>query len=116
MTEAPIIVIPARLKATRLPDKPLADIHGQPMIVRVWRRAMEAGIGPVLVAAAEPEICWAVEMAGGKAVLTDPDLPSGSDRVHAALEEADPGKKHTIILNLQGDLPAIDPKVIAACL
>jgi 3-deoxy-manno-octulosonate cytidylyltransferase (CMP-KDO synthetase) len=116
MTEAPIIVIPARLKATRLPDKPLADIHGQPMIVHVWRRAMEAGIGPVLVAAAEPEICWAVEMAGGKAVLTDPDLPSGSDRVHAALEEADPGKKHTIILNLQGDLPAIDPKVIAACL
>jgi 3-deoxy-manno-octulosonate cytidylyltransferase (CMP-KDO synthetase) len=116
MPHSPIIVIPARLKATRLPDKPLADIHGMPMIVHVWKRAMEAAIGPVLVAAAEPEICWAVEKAGGRAVLTDPGLPSGSDRVFAALEEADPGSHHDIVINLQGDLPAIDPQVIAACL
>ncbi|TAN53550.1 MAG: 3-deoxy-manno-octulosonate cytidylyltransferase [Rhodospirillales bacterium] len=112
----PIIVIPARLKATRLPNKPLADIHGLPMIVHVWKRAMEAGIGPVVVAAAEPEIAEAVTGAGGWAVLTDPDLPSGSDRVWAALNAIDPQGGHDVVVNLQGDLPAIDPKVIAASL
>jgi 3-deoxy-manno-octulosonate cytidylyltransferase (CMP-KDO synthetase) len=112
----PIVVIPARLKATRLPNKPLADIHGLPMIVHVWKRAMEAGIGPVVVAAAEAEIADAVTRAGGNAVLTDPDLPSGSDRVWAALNAVDPQGTHDIVVNLQGDLPAIDPKVIAAVL
>ncbi|MCC7168324.1 MAG: 3-deoxy-manno-octulosonate cytidylyltransferase [Rhodospirillales bacterium] len=112
----PIILIPARLKATRLPDKPLADIHGVPMIVHVWRRAMEAKAGPVAVAAAEPEIAWAVEQAGGKAVLTDPDLPSGSDRVAAALEELDPHGLYDVVVNLQGDLPTLDPAMVKACL
>jgi 3-deoxy-manno-octulosonate cytidylyltransferase (CMP-KDO synthetase) len=112
----PIILIPARLKATRLPNKPLADIHGLPMIVHVWKRAMEAGIGPVVVAAAEPQIADAVTKAGGQAVLTDPDLPSGSDRVWAALNIVDPKGRHNVVVNLQGDLPAIDPQVIAAVL
>lgn len=108
----PIVLIPSRLRSTRLPDKPLADIHGAPMIVHVWRRAMEAGIGPVFVAAAEPEIVAAVEAAGGKAVLTDPDLPSGSDRIHQALGRIDPDGVHDVIVNVQGDLPTIDPALI----
>ncbi len=108
----PIIVIPARMASTRLPGKPLADIGGNPMIVQVMRRAEESGIGRVLVAAAEEEIVAAVVDAGGEAVLTDPDLPSGSDRIHAALAMADPDRRHDIVVNLQGDLPAIDPAVI----
>ncbi len=112
----PLVVIPARLASTRLPDKPLADIHGQPMIVRVWRRAKEADIGPVLVAAAEAAIVDAVRAAGGVAVLTDPDHPSGSDRVHEAAMRHDPDGRHDAVVNLQGDLPAIDPKAIRAAL
>ncbi len=112
----PIVLIPARLASTRLPNKPLADIHGVPMIVRVWRQAMAAGIGPVAVAAAEPEIVQAVEAAGGRAVLTDPALPSGSDRVFAALKMLDPEGRHDAVINLQGDLPAIDPQAIRAAL
>ncbi|MFN7264604.1 MAG: cytidylyltransferase domain-containing protein, partial [Phenylobacterium sp.] len=81
----PILLIPARMGATRLPGKPLADIGGLPMIVRVLRQAEAAGIGPVAVAAGDAEIVQAVEAAGGRAVLTDPDLPSGSDRILAAL-------------------------------
>ena len=108
----PIVVIPARLASTRLPDKPLAEIAGVPMIVRVWRQAVLAGVGPVLVAAAEAAIAEAVERAGGRAVLTDPDLPSGSDRVHAALAIADPERRHDAVVNLQGDLPALDPDAV----
>jgi len=110
----PIVIIPARMASTRLPGKPLATIAGVPMIVCVWRQAVAAGIGPVVVAAAEPEIVAAVEAAGGKAVLTDPDLPSGSDRVFAALNAVDPGGKHDVVVNLQGDLPALDPAQIRA--
>ena len=110
----PIVIIPARMASTRLPGKPLAPIGGVPMIVCVWRRAVAAGVGPVVVAAAEPEIVAAVEAAGGKAVLTDPDLPSGSDRVFAALNAVDPAGKHDVIVNLQGDLPALDPAQIRA--
>ena len=109
---SPIILIPARMKSVRLPGKPLADIGGQPMIVQVWRRAMEAGLGPVCVAAAEPEIAEAVTKAGGNAVLTDPDHPSGSDRIFEALHKIDPGARHDAIVNLQGDLPTIDPAII----
>ena len=109
---SPIILIPARMKSTRLPGKPLADIAGQPMIVQVWRRAMEAELGPVCVAAAEPEIAEAVRRAGGRAVLTDPDHPSGSDRIFEALRKVDPDGLHDAIVNLQGDLPTIDPAVI----
>jgi 3-deoxy-manno-octulosonate cytidylyltransferase (CMP-KDO synthetase) len=108
----PIILIPARMASTRLPGKPLADIHGVPMIVRVWERAMGARLGPVIVAAAEPEIIEVVEKAGGRAVKTDPDLPSGSDRIFAALKAVDPERRHDVVINLQGDLPALDPAYI----
>ena len=107
--DRPLIVIPARMASTRLPGKPLADIGGEPMIVHVWRRAVEAGIGPVLVACAEAEIVAAVEAVGGDAVLTDPDHASGSDRVFEAVEIFDPDGAYDAVVNLQGDLPTIDP-------
>jgi 3-deoxy-manno-octulosonate cytidylyltransferase (CMP-KDO synthetase) len=113
---SPVVVIPARLGSTRLPDKPLADILGKPMIVQVWRRAVEAEVGPVLVAAAEEPIAEAVEKAGGTAVLTDPALPSGSDRIHQALARFDPDKTHDAVINIQGDLPTIEPAPIRAAL
>lgn len=106
-----IVVIPARLAATRFPNKPLADIHGSPMIVHVWRRAIESGIGPVVVACGDRAIADAIDAVGGRAVMTDPDLPSGSDRVHAALAMADPLNRHDIVVNLQGDLPLMDPSL-----
>jgi 3-deoxy-manno-octulosonate cytidylyltransferase (CMP-KDO synthetase) len=108
----PVLLIPARMASTRLPNKPLADIGGVPMIVRVWARAVAAGLGPVVVAAGEPEIVAAVQKAGGQAVLTDPGLPSGSDRIWAALLSADPKARHDVVINLQGDLPALDPDQI----
>lgn len=110
----PIVMIPARMAATRLPDKPMADIHGVPMIVHVWRRAIEAQCGPVIVAAGEPAIAEAIERAGGRAILTAPHHPSGTDRIFEALGKADPGGKHDIVVNLQGDLPTIDPAYIRA--
>jgi len=100
------------MASTRLPGKPLAEIAGEPMIVKVWRQAMRASLGPVLIAAAEPEIAQAVERAGGRAVLTDPKLASGSDRVHAALETADPDSLFDAVVNLQGDLPEVDPQAL----
>lgn len=109
-----LIVIPARMAATRLPGKPLADIHGAPMIVHVWRRAMEADAGRVVVAAAEPEIAEAVRAEGGEAVLTDPALASGTDRVWAAACLADPDGVCGTVVNLQGDQPAIRPDVLRA--
>jgi 3-deoxy-manno-octulosonate cytidylyltransferase (CMP-KDO synthetase) len=112
----PIIIIPARLAASRLPGKPLADIGGKPMIVHVWERAMAAAIGPVAVAAGDPEIAAAITAVGGIAVLTDPDLPSGSDRVDQALRILDPGRRHDIVVNLQGDLPGLPPGYISAVL
>jgi 3-deoxy-manno-octulosonate cytidylyltransferase (CMP-KDO synthetase) len=111
----PIVIIPARMAATRLPGKPLADIGGIPMIVRVLRRAQAANAGPVAVAAGDPEIVAAVEKAGGRAVLTDPALPSGSDRILAALSELDPRGAHDVVINLQGDMPFVQPSVLAAC-
>lgn len=110
----PVVIIPARLHATRLPGKPLADIEGEPMIVHVWRRAMAAGIGPVVVAAGEPEIADAVTKHGGTAILTRPDHPSGSDRVWEALEKIDPGHKFGAVVNVQGDLPTLDPDIVRA--
>jgi 3-deoxy-manno-octulosonate cytidylyltransferase (CMP-KDO synthetase) len=112
----PIILIPARLGSTRLPNKVLADIAGLPMIVHVLHRAREAGLGPVAVACGEAEIAAAVRDAGGTAILTDPDLPSGSDRIFAALNDLDPGQHHDVIINLQGDLPSIDPAYLQAVL
>ena len=112
----PIVIIPARMASTRLPRKPLADIAGVPMIVHVWRRAMEAAIGPVAVAAAEPEIAAAVTQAGGRAVLTRPEHATGSDRVHEALQLLDPERRHDAVVNLQGDVPTLDPRHIRAVL
>jgi 3-deoxy-manno-octulosonate cytidylyltransferase (CMP-KDO synthetase) len=112
----PIVLVPARLKATRLPDKPLADIHGEPMIVHVWRRACEAQLGPVLVAAGEQAIVDAIKKAGGLAVLTRPDHPSGSDRIYEALQTFDPKGKHDAIINVQGDLPTIEASAVRAAM
>ncbi|MEW5683529.1 MAG: 3-deoxy-manno-octulosonate cytidylyltransferase [Pseudomonadota bacterium] len=111
----PIVLIPARLAASRLPGKPLADINGIPMIVRVLRQAEAAAVGPVAVAAGDPEIVDAVEAAGGRAVLTDPALPSGSDRILAALDVLDPAREHEVVINLQGDMPFVAPSVVTAC-
>jgi 3-deoxy-D-manno-octulosonate cytidylyltransferase len=112
----PIILIPARLAATRLPNKPLADMLGEPMIVHVWRRACEAGIGPVAVATDAPAVADAVMKAGGRAVLTRPDHASGSDRIYEAVDSFDPKGAHDVVVNVQGDLPTIDPRVIAAAI
>lgn len=112
----PIVVIPARMAAQRLPGKPMADIHGEPMIVHVWRRAVEAAIGEVLVATDAPEILAAVEKAGGHAIMTRPDHPSGSDRIHEAIQNFDYEGNYDIVVNVQGDLPTIDPAIIATAL
>ena len=103
----PIIVIPCRMASTRLPGKPLALIAGRAMILHVMDRAREADIGPVAVACADQAIADAVRAAGGTAVMTDPSLPSGSDRVHAALAVLDPQGAHDVVVNLQGDLPTM---------
>ena len=112
----PIVLIPARMASRRLPGKPLAEIAGKPMIVHVLERAEAATIGPVVVACGEPEIAGAVERAGGRAVLTRPDHASGSDRIFEALEAIDPAGRHDAVVNLQGDLPTIDPALPARAL
>ena len=104
----PVIIIPARLASTRLPGKPLADIGGKPMIVRVMERAMMADIAPVYIACAEKEIADAVEAAGGTAILTNPDHPSGTDRIYEALTRIDRDYHADCIINIQGDLPLLD--------
>jgi len=110
--ENPIILIPARLAATRLPGKPLAEIAGAPMIVHVWRRATAAEVGPVVVACGDQAIADAVEMAGGRAVMTDPQQPTGSDRIHEAITQLDPGGAFDAVINVQGDLPLLDPAAV----
>lgn len=110
----PLIMIPARMAATRLPNKPLADIGGKPMIVRAWEQAAASGFR-VAVAAGDPEIVAAVEAAGGLAVLTDPALPSGSDRIRAAVEAVDPDAAHDLVINIQGDMPFASPDLARAC-
>jgi 3-deoxy-manno-octulosonate cytidylyltransferase (CMP-KDO synthetase) len=112
----PIIVIPARLAAARLPGKPLAMIAGVPMIVHVWRRAVAADVGPVVVACGDPEIAESVAAEGGRAVLTDPALPTGSDRVHQAVQHLDPQATHDAVINVQGDMPMLDPAAIRTAL
>lgn len=113
----PIIIIPSRLASTRLPRKPLADIGGLPMIVRVAKRALEAKIGTVVVAAGNQDILDAISgLEGVQGVLTDSSLASGSDRVHAALQQVDPAGEHDVVINLQGDLPLIEPASLAAVL
>ncbi|WP_376098060.1 3-deoxy-manno-octulosonate cytidylyltransferase [Roseomonas sp. CCTCC AB2023176] len=112
----PIVIIPARLAATRLPGKPLAEIAGRPMILHVLERAREAGIGPVAVAAGDAEIVAAVEAAGGTAVHVPDDVPSGTDRVERAARILDPGRRHDVVVNLQGDFPTLDPAALQAVL
>lgn len=111
-----LILIPARMAATRLPGKPLADIAGLPMIVQVMRRAQEAKLGEVVVAADSGAIATAVEKAGGRAVLTRHDHASGSDRIYEALEAIDPEHRAKIIVNVQGDLPTLNPADITAAI
>jgi 3-deoxy-manno-octulosonate cytidylyltransferase (CMP-KDO synthetase) len=111
---APLVLIPARLAATRLPNKPLADIVGEPMIVRTWRRAVAAGIGPVTVATDAVPILEAIQAQGGRAVMTRDDHASGSDRIAEAMEIVDPEGRHDVVVNVQGDFPTIDPRAIAA--
>ncbi len=110
-TLSPVIIIPARMAASRLPGKPLADIAGKPMIQHVWERAMAADIAPVWVATDDDAIAEAVQAAGGNAVKTRADHPSGSDRTFEAVERIDPDRHFDMILNLQGDLPELDPMI-----
>src|SRR5271155_982304 len=109
-----LILIPARMAATRLPGKPLADIGGVPMIVHVLRRAEAAAIGPVVVATDSAEIEAVVQKAGGRAVMTSADHASGSDRIFEALGKVDPGGKASIVVNVQGDLPTLEVADITA--
>ena len=111
-----IIIIPARMASTRLPGKPLADIGGAPMIVRVMERARAAGVGPVYIACSEIEVKNAVEAAGGTAIMTDPELPSGTDRIRVAADIIDPEKRFDTVINVQGDLPTLDPGAIVTAL
>jgi len=102
------------MASTRLPGKPLAMIHGEPMIAHVWRRAMEADVGPVLVAADDARIVAAVAAVGGQAVMTRPDHVSGSDRIFEAIGAFDPEGRFSIVVNLQGDLPSIERQAVRA--
>jgi 3-deoxy-manno-octulosonate cytidylyltransferase (CMP-KDO synthetase) len=104
------VFIPARMASTRLPNKPLADINGKPMIVHVWERSCKAAVDDVYVACAEKEIADVVEKCGGKAILTDPAHPSGTDRIYEALQKT--GKNYDFIVNVQGDLPTLDHRII----
>ena len=109
-----IVLIPARMASTRLPAKPLALINGEPMIVHVWRRAMAADVGRVLVAADDEQIVGAIEKIGGAAILTRRDHASGSDRIHEAVGAYDPEERYAVVVNLQGDLPTIAPEAVRA--
>jgi 3-deoxy-manno-octulosonate cytidylyltransferase (CMP-KDO synthetase) len=111
----PIIIIPSRMGSVRLPNKPMAMIHGEPMIVHVWRRACETKIAPVVVACDHPEIASAIRDAGGQAVITDTHA-TGSDRLAQAMDLVDPDEHHNIIINIQGDLPLFPPAVVASIL
>src|SRR6476646_4318395 len=111
-----LILIPARLASTRLPGKPLADLHGAPMIVHVLRRAEAAGIGDAVVATDSEAVAAAVEKAGGRAVMTRSDHESGSDRIYEALEAVDPEHRIEIVVNIQGDLPTVGSDDIRAAL
>ncbi len=110
-----LVIVPARMQATRLPGKPMADIHGEPMIVHVWRRAVQSGVGRVVVATDSDVIIQAIAKAGGEAVMTRSDHASGSDRVFETVQKVDPRGLAEIVINLQGDLPTLDPWLVEAC-
>jgi len=111
-----VVIIPARMAATRLPGKPLAEIAGRPMIAHVLERAAAANVGPVIVATDSEAIAAAAEKAGGRAIMTRPDHPSGSDRIFEALNQFDPEGRIKFIVNVQGDLPTLDPANLRAAL
>lgn len=111
-----LILIPARMASTRLPGKPLADIAGRPMIVHVADRAAESGLGRVVIATDSPEVADAARSFGHEAVMTAATHQSGSDRVFEALQALDPNGSVDSVLNLQGDLPTIEPEIISAAL
>ena len=111
---ANLLLIPARMASTRLPGKPLADIAGKPMIVHVADRAAESGLGRVVVATDSEDVLAAVRAAGHEAVMTRADHQSGSDRIHEALLAVDPKGEVETVINVQGDLPTIDPATIQA--
>ena len=115
MSEDTLIVIPARVGSTRLPGKMIADINGDPLIVRTYKSAVSANVGPVIVACDGLEIADAIEAVGGEAIITDPELPSGTDRVYAAYKKYDAEKKFKYVINVQGDLPFINPRFISSC-
>ena len=112
MTSDILTLIPARMAASRLPGKPLAEIAGKPMICHVWEKAMAADLGPVVVATDSEEIKTAIQASGGRAVLTAVDHPSGSDRIYEALCHIDEAGKYDAVINLQGDLPELDPQLL----
>lgn len=107
-----LILIPARMASTRLPGKPLAIIAGKPMIVHVVDRARDAGLGEPVVATDDEDVRLAVEAHGGRAVMTRTDHPSGSDRIFEALQALDPEEQVDLIVNVQGDLPTLDPSIL----
>ncbi|MBP02059.1 MAG: 3-deoxy-manno-octulosonate cytidylyltransferase [Rhodospirillaceae bacterium] len=109
-----LIVIPSRLASSRLPNKPLAKIGSEPMIIHVWKRAILSNLGPVIVACGDQEIADVISNAGGTAIITDPRLQSGSDRIWAATQSYDPKGKYSVIINVQGDLPTLDPQLVTA--
>ena len=111
-----IIIIPARLKSKRLPRKPLLTINNDPMILHVWRRSVDAKVGPVIVACADKEIADIIQDAGGKAIMTDPQHSSGSDRIYEALQIIDQNMEYDTVINIQGDLPAIESNTIKCTL
>ncbi len=116
MAHKTLVVIPVRLAASRLPRKPLADICGKPMVMHVWEKTTKANIGPVIVACGDQEILDVVKSFGGEAILTDPSLPSGTDRVKAAVDQYDPKEEYDYVINVQGDLPTLDPSLLRAAL
>ena len=111
-----LILIPSRMQATRLPGKPLADINGVPMIVHVWRRAVAAKAGRVVVATDSEAVRDAVAAAGGEVAMTRADHQTGSDRTFEAVSTLDPGHKYDVIVNLQGDLPTLEPHLVTRCI
>jgi 3-deoxy-manno-octulosonate cytidylyltransferase (CMP-KDO synthetase) len=109
----PLVIVPARMASTRLPNKPMANIHGTPMIVHAWRCAMHANVGPVVVACDHHDIKTAIESVGGKAVLTSTHHSTGSDRIHEAASIIDPNEQHSVIINIQGDMPLFPSHVVS---
>lgn len=110
-----LIVIPARMQASRLPGKPMLDIAGAPMIVHVWRQAVAADAGRVVVATDAEEVRAAIEAAGGEAMMTRADHTTGSDRIFEAVGKIDPDGRAELVVNLQGDLPTLEPRLVRSC-